>query len=92
MIFKGSRYEKVGTYQVTVAGGRVVTALKPRFIPSTPAGYRHTFTAGERLDLLAYTFYNNPERFWLIADANNEMDPEDLLEPGRHLLIPPDRT
>ncbi len=90
MIFKGSRYEKVGTYQVTV-GGQTVTALKMRFIPRTPAGYRHTFTEGERLDLLAFTYYQNSEKFWLIADANNEMDPEDLLEPGRHLLIPPDR-
>ena len=36
--------------------------------------------------------YRNPEKFWLIADANDEMDPEDLLEPGRQLLIPPDRS
>jgi hypothetical protein len=92
MIFKGSRYEKVGVYQVTEANGQMVNALLIRFIPPTPAGYLHTFTAGERLDLLAYTFYRNPEKFWLIADANTEMDPDDLLEPGRQLLIPPDRT
>jgi nucleoid-associated protein YgaU len=91
MIFKGSRYASVGSYQARDASGRTVTALKPRFIPPTPAGFLHTFTADERLDIIAFKFYNNPEKFWLIADANTEMDPEDLLEPGRQLPIPPDR-
>lgn len=92
MIFKGSRYQKVGTYSVTTADGRMVTALKIRVIPATPAGFFHTYTADERLDLLAFTFYGNPEKFWLIADANSEMDPEDLLDAGRQLRIPPDRS
>jgi hypothetical protein len=92
MIFKGSRYEKVGIYRVTTPDGQAVTALQPRFIPPTPAGYLHTFHAYERLDLLAFHFYRDPEKFWLIADANTEVDPEDLLRPGRQLLIPPDRT
>jgi cupin superfamily acireductone dioxygenase involved in methionine salvage len=91
MIFKGSRYQAAGSYQVEL-NGRQVSALKIRFIPPTPAGFYHTFTADERLDILAYRFYRNPEKFWLIADANTEMDPEDLLEPGRQLLIPPDKS
>jgi hypothetical protein len=92
MIFKGSRYEKVGVSQSVDARGRTVTALKIRFIPPTPAGFFNTVNASDRLDLLAYRFYRNPEKFWLIADANTEMDPEDLLaEPGRVILIPPDR-
>jgi nucleoid-associated protein YgaU len=92
MIFKGSRYQNTGTYQVKDSAGRPTPALMIRFIPPTPAGYYHTFTADQRLDLIAYKFYGNPEKFWLIADANNEMDPEDLLEPGRQLLIPPDQS
>ena len=92
MIFKGSRYEKIGVYEVTDANGRTVKALNIRFIPPTPAGFLHTFRAGERLDLLSFTFYGNAEKFWLIADANQEMDPDDLLEPGRQLRIPPNRT
>ncbi len=92
MIYKGSRYEKTGTYQVITADGQTVNALKIRFIPATPAGYLHTITADQRLDILAYNFYRNSEKFWLIADANTEMDPEDLLDPGRQLRIPPDRT
>ncbi len=92
MIFKGSRYQNIPTYTVAGPGGDPVIALRIRFIPDTPAGFLHAYSADERLDLLAYRFYRNPEKFWLIADANSEMDPEDLLEPGRQLLIPPDRT
>lgn len=92
MISKGSRYEKTGTYVATDANGVTVKALKIRFIPPTPAGYLHTFKSGERLDLLAYNFYRNAEKFWLIADANTAMDPDELLDPGRQLRIPPDRT
>jgi hypothetical protein len=92
VIFKGSRYANVATYQTTDVNGEPVTALKIRFIPPTPAGYFHTYTTDERLDLIAYRFYRAPEKFWLIADANTEVDPEDLLEPGRRLAIPPNRT
>jgi len=92
MIFKGSRYEKVPVLQRIDPSGQTVSYLAIRFIPPTPAGYRHTFKAHERLDILSYNFYRNPEKFWLIADANNETDPEDLLVPGEQLLIPPDRT
>ena len=92
MIFKGSRYANIATYQAADADGNTATALKTRFIPSTPAGFFHTYTSDERLDLIAYKFYRNAEKFWLIADANSEMDPEDLLQPGRALLIPPNRS
>jgi nucleoid-associated protein YgaU len=91
MIFRGSRYSSVATYQATDADGKTVAALQTRLIPPTPAGFFHTYTADERLDLIAYKFYRNAEKFWLIADANPEMDPDDLLEPGRALLIPPNR-
>jgi hypothetical protein len=75
-----------------VANGQIVATLGIRIIPPTAAGFQHSFSADERLDLLAYNFYRNPEKFWLIADANTEMDPEDLMLPGRQLLIPPDRS
>jgi len=92
MIFKGSRYEKTPVQQIAGPNGQPVTARSIRFIPARDAGFLHTFKADDRLDLLAFKFYGNPEKFWLIADANDEMDPEDLLEPGRRLRIPPDRT
>ena len=92
MIFKTSRFAQVGVYSVTDAQGRTHQALKVRFIPPTPAVFRHTVTEGDRLDLLAFKYYNKADRFWLMCDANNAMRPEELLQPGRAVLIPPDRT
>jgi nucleoid-associated protein YgaU len=92
MIFQGSRYAKTGIYEVNGSNGQPVKALALRVIPVRPAGFFHTFSAGERLDLLAFRFYGNSEKFWLIADANTAMDPEDLQDPGRVLRIPPDAT
>jgi nucleoid-associated protein YgaU len=94
MIFKGSRYEKLAkaAYQVRTSDGREHSALPIRFIPPTPATFRQTMVAHDRLDLLAARFYGNPLKFWLIADANSAMDPEDLLEEGLDVLIPPDRN
>jgi hypothetical protein len=92
MIFKGSRYEKLVPLATTVttADGRQHAVLPIRFVPPTPAGYRHTVATGDRLDLLAYHFYRDPQRFWLIADANTAMDPDDLVTEGLQILVPPD--
>jgi nucleoid-associated protein YgaU len=91
VIFAGSRYAGVPVRQVTRPDGAVVSVLGIRFIGPTPAGYLHTVTAGDRLDLLAHRFYGDADRGWLIADANSELDPQDLLVPGRRIRIPPDR-
>jgi hypothetical protein len=92
MIFKGSRYQNVGIYSATDAAGATVSALRIRFVTATPAGFFHAFVAGERLDTLAYNYYRDPQKSWLIADANGAPDPEDLLEIGRRIAIPPDRS
>lgn len=44
---------------------------------------------GDRLDLLAYSYYGDPTKFWLICDANpTTMFPADLLVPGKRIIIP----
>jgi nucleoid-associated protein YgaU len=93
VVLKGSRYESLARTPVIVtdAEGRLHAALRTRFIAGTLASYCHTVSANERLDLLAFHFYGDPTRFWLIADANPFMDPEDLLEPGLQIFVPPDR-
>lgn len=91
MIFKGSRYDTTPVLTIE-AGGRRESYLAMRVLPPTPAGFQHTFRAGERLDLIAFKYYGKADRFWRIADANAETDPEDLLDPGLGILIPPDRT
>ena len=94
MIFKGSRYEKLArsAYTVVDAGGVQHRVIPMRLIPPTAATVSHVIRLGERLDLLAYQYYRNAEKFWLIADANQAMDPDELLAPGLAVLIPPDRS
>jgi nucleoid-associated protein YgaU len=90
MITRDSRYAGVGTAIIRI-DGREVTYLRTRFITPPAGGYAHTVTGDERLDIIAYRYYGDPARFWRIADANDAMDPEDLLELGRTLVIPADK-
>jgi hypothetical protein len=43
---------------------------------------------GDRLDLLAQKYYNDPRMWWIIATANNLNDASLAVEPGRQLRIP----
>lgn len=89
MFFKGSRYETVEEYEYEDQDGRIIRYKKVRFTPPTEAQLTHTVSDGERLDLIATRYYRDPERFWRIADANDAMWPDDLLDPpGSSLLIP----
>ena len=92
MLYRGSRYAGVGTWTSVDADGRVQEALRTRRIPPTPATFRRTLADGDRLDLLAFEFYGRADRFWRICDANQAMHPDELLEPGRDVKIPPDQT
>ncbi len=68
-----SRYYNAATYQATTASGATVTALVipgPRFPP--PIGY-HPSAGGDRLDLLAARYLNDPTGFWRLCDANNSL-------------------
>jgi len=90
MFDANSRYSAVDDYVVPDAQGRPVKIKKIRFIPTTPATVTRQITESDRPDLLAYLYYQAADRFWRIADANQVMDPADLLSPiGRRIWIPP---
>lgn len=63
------------------------------FVPDANDQY-HTLIQNERLDLIAYKYYGDAidraaELWWVIADANNIMNPFDLSSfLGKDLLIP----
>ena len=92
MIFKDSRYAGLPLYTVTDRRGRTHRALTIRIVPPTPAVFRHLVAEADRLDLLAFTYYSKADRFWRIADANGDMRPDDLLQPGRRILVPPEQS
>jgi phage tail protein X len=47
---------------------------------------------GDRLDLLAYKYYNDVSMWWIIATANNLNDANFFVQPGIQLRIPSDLT
>ena len=48
-------------------------------------------TIGDRLDYLAYTYYNDSEMWWIISVANNNVTKGSLFPiPGTQLRIPSD--
>ena len=88
MFFKGSRYAAVDTLEITDVKDRVVRYKHVRLIPEPPASMAHRVNQGERLDHIAERYFRDPERFWRICDANNTMNPADLIaEPGCTLRV-----
>jgi hypothetical protein len=79
-----SRYANAGTYQVTLPDGSVVTATRiPLPVTRDPIGW-HPRAEGERLDLIAYRYLQDPTRFWQLCEANDAVVPDAL---GQHDLI-----
>lgn len=69
------RYRGALTYQAVLPGGGVATALViPAPRSPAPIGY-HPRAEGERLDLLAVKYLNDPTGFWRLCDANNSVVP-----------------
>jgi hypothetical protein len=92
MFFKGSRYEKVDTAQITDAKGRVLNYKKIRFIPDTAGVLGYSVRQGDRLDQIANLSFRDAQRFWRICDANLAMWPDDLMIVGEVLEIPPSES
>jgi len=89
MFFKGSRYERVGEYMAQDVRGNRNRVKRMRRIPQQPKkALTYIVKEGDRLDLLAYTYYGDPTKFWLICDANQAMFSPDLLVPGKRIIIP----
>jgi hypothetical protein len=74
-------------------GEREVRYLRRRpapLPPVLPALARHRVAEGDRLDLVSARYLGDPVAFWRIADANEALNPDDLVAPeaaGNVLLI-----
>jgi hypothetical protein len=91
--FKGSRYAQVGEVVATDEQGRPIRYKRIRYIADPPLQGTHVTTDGDRLDRLAFKAYGDVHPWWLIADANVAMWPDDLLaEPGRLIWMPRGRS
>jgi hypothetical protein len=75
-----SRYLKAETRHVTDARGRTVNVVvTPPALDQSLLGI-HLLRQGERVDLLAALYLDNPAGFWRIAEMNEKMLPESLKE------------
>src|SRR4051812_22042949 len=81
MFTKGSRYYKVPQSRHLTAAGEWVLSTDLRLAPPVRGDFLHTVSAHERLDLIAFRYYTDPRKWWLIADANPDRPfPLDLLD------------
>lgn len=91
MINRRSRYARTAVLTADDGRGSTQQVLDLRETPATRAVLRVVATDADRLDLLAFTYYRDPTRFWRICDAVSVLDPFDVLVPGHPVPIPPDR-
>jgi len=67
---------------------------KGKYYPNIPLSENDVYvitTVGDRLDNLAYSYYNDSTLWWVIATANNNITKGALYpEPGTQLRIPTD--
>lgn len=87
-----SRYYNIEIAKLVTADGREVVYLRRRFLPGLSSMIvltEHTVVEGDRLDNVTAQYLGDPEQFWRLGDANQEMQPEDLTtEVGRRVRIP----
>jgi hypothetical protein len=92
MFEPNSRYYLLEEATYVTPDGREIRYKRRRFLPQGEGlPVAHDVTTGEtdRLDRLAVEHLGDPLLFWHICDANNALDPAELLaEYGRKLHIP----
>jgi nucleoid-associated protein YgaU len=85
-----SRYAKTATSVYIDAQGNAISYLARRFLPPSTRFAQlqlYTVVQGDRLDNLANRFLGDAEQFWKLCDANDAMDPDDLIDVGETLRI-----
>lgn len=86
-----SRYFGQPTLTLTLPDGRMISYLSQRYVPA-PDQFSlvklHTVVQGDRIDNLSALYFNDPQQYWRICDANNAIRPGALTETvGAQLRI-----
>lgn len=88
MFLKNSRYAKVRQVRVKLSKKRQVKAVALRRLPQM-RGSSQVVKANDRLDFYAQRIYRDPTRFWHVADANTELEANELVAAvGREIEVP----
>jgi hypothetical protein len=85
-----TRYDN-RTILTTTQGKPYIKSKQYPNIPLSESDVYVVTTIGDRLDLLAYSYYNDVNLWWIIAAANNNATKGSMFPiPGIQLRIPTD--
>lgn len=90
MIYLGSRYEtSVVDFISTTANGDAAPVTFYEFSDLGRISFEeYVWKRGDRLDSVAFQFYGDSDKWWIIPEYNPEIiDPQDI-KPGSVLRIP----
>jgi hypothetical protein len=88
MFLESSRYFNQKLVDAVSRDGRSVKALSLRRLPPV-SGDARIVKGNDRLDIIAQRQYENPTWFWHIADANTELEANQLVkQPLRVINVP----
>lgn len=79
MFTANSRYAKQSQAEAETADGKKVTVVTLRRLPAVDGNLTEV-QGNDRLDVMAYKKYKDGTKFWHIADANTELEANDLVE------------
>ncbi|MCO5977339.1 MULTISPECIES: LysM peptidoglycan-binding domain-containing protein [Ideonella] len=92
MFLKHSRYQDARRFEPAADGSLRCKGTRAREIGPAPGVIEHVVREGDRLDLLAGHYYNDPRLWWRILDANPDLDDAAVLSmaarAGEVILIP----
>lgn len=87
-----SRYYECETATFVLKDGTEIAYKRRRFLPNgnaMPLLTEISIADGDRLDLITARTLGDPQQYWRICDANNTMNPADLIsEIGRTVRVP----
>src|ERR1041385_5998772 len=75
-----SRYFQIETATLETEH-KTIVYIRRRFVPSSDRFQlllEHTVVQGDRIDNITANYLGDPEQFWLVCDANNVMQPDEL--------------
>jgi hypothetical protein len=82
MFDANSRYAKIQVVEVETAIGKKANAVKLRRLPYTPGNLTEV-KGTDRLDIISNRKFKDGTKFWHVADANTELEANDLVESVR---------
>lgn len=92
MFDHNSRYYKINENTFEAADGRQIRYIRRRFLPqgdNMPLLVEVSITLGDRLDSISSSHLGDPLQFWQVCDANNAMNPFELVDAtGKRVRVP----